>query len=274
MRGVRTRVLSRTGTELFRLTNFPKRAMAPAGLQFRNLPSLFAQRQRLQIGFSDANACENAEYLKIGTAMLVIDMAEAGWLRHAPRLTNPMAAMRAIGSGDGLRATVRTTRGPLTGVQIQRWYAERATAFLAAMPAVPMEAPDLIRRWRTVLDALDSDPDELVGRVDWVTKRYLLDTVASDASIAERKKVDMRYHELATGYAAQLAAEGLLPRVTDDESVARAMHEPPEDTPAAQRSRFVRKVADESIEAHIDWRQVRVKLSRFRGKVVRLDDYR
>ena len=274
MRGVRTRRLARTGTELFRLTNFAKRAVAPAGFQFAQVASLFRARQRLQIGFSDANACDEAEYLKIATAMLVVDMAEAGWLRHAPRLTEPMKALRAIGGADGLHATVRTTRGPLTAVQIQRWYAERATAFVAAMTTVPLEAPDVVRRWRDVLETLEQDPERLVGRVDWITKKYLLDTVASDATFAQRRKIDIRYHELGTGYLAQLQDEGLIPRVTDPESVGRATTHPPHDTPATLRSHYVRQVANRGLNARIDWRRVRIKSPGFRANVIRLDDYR
>ena len=48
-------------------------AIAPT----RKFPSLLCRRQRLQISLADSNMCEEAEYLRFGTAMLGITPASA-----------------------------------------------------------------------------------------------------------------------------------------------------------------------------------------------------
>ena len=36
----------------------------------------------------------------------------------------------------------------------------------------------VLAAWREVLDSLARDPQELIGRLDWVTKKWLLDAFA------------------------------------------------------------------------------------------------
>jgi proteasome accessory factor A len=57
---------------------------------------VFEARQRVQISLGDSNMCEEAELLRLGTTMLVIDAWEAGALQDAPRLAHPIRAMKAI----------------------------------------------------------------------------------------------------------------------------------------------------------------------------------
>src|SRR5262249_10619303 len=45
---------------------------------------LFRRRQRLQVGVGDSNMAQHAEYLKIGTTLLVLEAIEAGALNDAP----------------------------------------------------------------------------------------------------------------------------------------------------------------------------------------------
>lgn len=267
--------LSAGGVFIYWFSNFAKRAISPSFFQFRYFASLFSARQRLQIGLSDSNACEEAEYLKVGTMMLVLDMAERGWLDKAPRLAHETVALERIGSDPTLTMRVETGEGAMTGLEIQRWYCERARAFLESETAISLEAWDIVQRWSDVLDKLEHEPEELVGRVDWVTKRYLLQTAAVGASDAARKKLDLRYHELETGYLAQMAAEGFVERVTDDAAIDAAIQSPPEATPATLRSRWVRDVAENELDARVDWREVRIRRGLFRRpRIVRLDDYR
>lgn len=263
--------LGNDGVFVFWFSNFAKRAITPAFFQFRYYRTLFAERQRLQIALSDSNACEEAEYLKIGTAMLMLDMAEAGALRGAPVIAEPMRAMATIGGVPHLEVTVETNHGPLTALEIQRFYCERARRFLREQAAVSLDAQDVVNRWADVLDALETDPETLVGRIDWVTKRYLLETAGANIGDAARKKIDVRYHELGTGYLAQMADDGFVDRVTSYEAVTEAMFEAPAGSPARLRSRYVR---GSTSRTRIDWREVRIKHGWFDTEVIRLDDYR
>ena len=58
-------------------------------------------------------------------------------------------------------------------------------------------------------------------------------------SNGEKKKIDIKYHELGSGYADWLVDEGLTIRLADDESIQHAVSHPPSDTPAWARGLFV-----------------------------------
>jgi proteasome accessory factor A len=242
--------------------------------RFGAYAELFGRRQRLQLGLSDSNVAQVAEYLKIGTTTLVVDMAEAGMLRDAPRLAKPVAALHAIIGDPGLTATGRLAEGRrCTALELQRFYLERARAFVAAAPATSIQASEVVALWALTLDDLAAGRfDAQFGRLDWVTKRALLERAGAGASAAERKKIDLRYHELGEGYLAQLQQAGLAPELVSREEIALAVQRPPEGTPAFARGHLVKRLAAEGTGASVSWRKVRV--GGLTGKVIRLDDYR
>lgn len=237
------------------------------------LGGLFGRRQRMQLGLADANRCQVAEYLKLGTTLLVLDMAESGALDDAPRLLRPVAALHGITDDATLAATVATADGPLTALELQRWYLERARAWLAEHPAASMEAHDVVRLWGEALDALADDPGGLVGRIDWITKRYLIEAAAAGDTWPVRKKIDLRYHELGDGPLADMEAAGIAPVLVDPAEAAAAIHEAPEASPARQRGRLIRELADSATPATIGWHEARIGAGLSR-KIVRLDAFR
>jgi hypothetical protein len=230
--------------------NLHKDLLGPSFGETGRLARLLRPVWRLQVGMSDANMCQLAEYLKIGTTVLVFDAAEAGALCDAPRLAHPGAAARQIAE-EGLGAMVPLRGGgSITALALQRWYQARIAAWLAEADTVPMEAHDVVRRWDDVLTRLEQDPDSLVGEVDWITKRALLDEAGADLSEAARKKIDLRYHELGGGYFSLLDEAGLSVRLLSEEDVIAAMRTAPDGTPATLRGRLIRESAP---ELQVDW---------------------
>ncbi len=66
------------------------------------------------------------------------------------------------------------------------------------------------------------------GRVDWLSKKWLMDQVALDASWSVRKKVDLRYHELSSeGYLYKLQDALQIHSSLDETLVERAIRNPP-----------------------------------------------
>lgn len=243
-------------------------------LDFTRIIPLFARRQRLQLGLADANRCQAAEYLKLGTTLLILDMADAGALRDAPRLADPIAALRTLTEDPTLRATVPLRDGrALTGLALQREYLDRARRYIAAHPAPPLEAHQILRLWTEALDALQTDPGALVGRLDWITKRYLIENAAPEAPHAVRKKIDLRYHELGDGYLAQMEDAGLAPRLVTPEEADAAITTPPDATPARERGRLIATLADTEQDATAGWDAIRIGAG-LRGRIVRLDAFR
>lgn len=207
------------------------------------LRELWRPRTRLQIGIGDSNLCEQAEYLRLGTTWLMIEAGEAGALEHLPLLQSPLEAMRTYDADPTLQA-----RAPLVGggtasaLEIQRACCEACTRFLKGMKGVPAEAWEIAGLWYDVLQRLETDRGSLVGRVDWITKEYLLNQLGPQPSYPELKKVDLRYHELhAEGYFSQLQAAGATVAVVHPEEIDRARRIGPPNSPAARRARFIRE---------------------------------
>ena len=132
--------------------------------------------------------------------------------------------------------------GTASALEIQRACCEACTRFLKGMKGVPAEAWEIAGLWYDVLQRLETDRGSLVGRVDWITKEYLLNQLGPQPSYPELKKVDLRYHELhAEGYFSQLQAAGATVAVVHPEEIDRARRIGPPNSPAARRARFIRE---------------------------------
>lgn len=259
---------------IFDTGNLIKYIMESAMLRLGKYRALFGTRQRMQLGLSDSNVAQTAEYLKIAITMLMVDLAEAGQLDDAPVLRSPVRALHTLVADPTLRARLtRLDAEPSTALEIQRWYCERAQAVLDSERTTPIGAHEVVRLWREALDGLATDPTTLVGRLDWVTKRYLLERAGGDAPYAVLKKIDLKYHELGEGYLAQFQRAGGAVVIVDDAAIEAAILAPPEGTPAFARGRIIQRLADSDVPAVVSWDKVRIG-GRVVGKVIRLSDYR
>jgi hypothetical protein len=245
IRGVQRWTTSPDDRGILEIGHLVKPLLAVGWFDFRAIPQLFRRRQRLQVGLSDANLCQLAEYLKVGTTSLVLDLAEAGRLADAPQLADPVGAVQVTGADPSMLAWVALENGgTMRVIDLQRFYWQRAADWLADTEAPPLEAHRIVELWGRTLDALEHHPESLFGQLDWVTKRELL-SQAGDLSWEARKKIDLRYHELGTGYHRWLDDAGLCLRLVDEDEVRGACRHPPGSGPAAERSERVRAVAPE-----------------------------
>ncbi|MCA9067900.1 MAG: proteasome accessory factor PafA2 family protein, partial [Planctomycetaceae bacterium] len=122
------------------------------------------------------------------------------------------------------------------------------------------EARDILSRWEEVLKLLESNPEALVGRLDWVTKRFLLrQTVDEGAELSIKKKVDIKYHELSPdGYYRQLQTTGVTRSLLPTEAIERATESPPQDTPATVRHHYLQKLIGSSQLLRVNWDTITV----------------
>ena len=285
---------------VFDIGNLMKSLLSPVMFRLRPLLQLFKARQRLQIGFSDSNMCQVSEYLKVGTTLLVLDMIEAGLLTDAPNLQHPIDAIHQLTADPGLKVQVGV-RGqqPMSALALQRYYLEKAKAFVRDTPTVSIDAREVVRLWAQMLEQLAEDPETLVGSLDWVTKQRLIAQAAGDAPYETRKKIDLRYHELGIGYFAQMQRAGFTTVLLDRCQVDEARTQAPQKTPARIRSQIIQDLQNRrrlgrvsapgdtsnaasnadvdtgELTAHvsISWDSVTVG-GRVIGKLIRLDDYR
>jgi proteasome accessory factor A len=267
-------------------------------LSSRSVGELFRRRQRLQIGLSDSNVSDTAEFLKVGTTALVLDMIEGGAIKHVPRLHRPIDALQRIVADWNLVARVPTTQGELSGLDIQRRYLKACQHYVASagLPA-EHEAHEILRRWEETLDALAAfrssavDPRPALGHVDWLTKKWMLDRLEERERPrgpeepldeaqrqsrraqrwAARKKVDIRYHELCEdGYFARLRCATPEVCSVDPAGIDAALRMPPTGSPATRRGQLIREFADGSEQVSVDWSHVVIGSGKTR-RVVTLD---
>ena len=88
-------------------------------------------------------------------------------------LDHPVMAIRALSRDPELKTVVKQTNGrTISGCELQRAYFQSAQKLFAGSDE---ETDWILSEWDTVLSLLENDRFALVGRVDWVTKLWLLE---------------------------------------------------------------------------------------------------
>ncbi len=239
---------------------------------------LLGKQQRLQIGLSDSNIADMAEYLKVGTTSLMLDMIEAGQVRDLPVLLRPVPSLHRIASDWNLVSRVPTSLGPLSALELQAKFLNACHRFVASRgEPVPAEVEVVLERWEEALAAAQAfrsrvdDVQPAIGKIDWLTKRWMLDQMSPDAPWAVRKKVDLRYHELSSeGYFERVIHAVPTTILTSEDSIERAGRMPPGNTRAGRRGHLIREFFDGDQPIRVSWTHVVIGQGRSR-RVVSLD---
>jgi len=205
--------------------------------------------RRLHVIVGDANLCEVALFLKLGTTAIVLKMIEDAFLPDFS-LVNPVAAIHDVSRDVSLKTQVALTDGrKMTALQLQWEYLELARKYVDREDDTP-ENREVVERWEAVLRGLESDPRTLSAQLDWVAKLRLLEGYRERDGLAwsdaKLRAIDLQYHDVRRdrGLYHRLAHSGKVERLTTDEEVERAIMEPPEDTRAFFRGRCISKYPD------------------------------
>jgi proteasome accessory factor A len=264
---------------VFTFGHFFKAIYAESWFSPREYAGLFTPLQRLQIAIGDSNMCPSAQFLRVGTTLLVLDAIEAGFFGYHPRLRYPIRALRAVCADPTLSVELPLVgESPLTALQIQRFYYSACRAFVGSQSDAPEESRQVLELWRRALDSLeqyarDGEPGWLIGSIDWVTKRYLIEHAAPDLSWPERKKIDVRYHELSPdGYFEMLNEAGLVAQLVEADEIERAQRTPPPDSPATTRGHYIREFALGDEPLTVNWKSI-VLGQGWSSRVIRLNRY-
>ncbi|TWU42583.1 proteasome accessory factor PafA2 family protein [Novipirellula artificiosorum] len=249
---------------------------AKSFLSLSSTRQMFAKRQRLQIGLSDSNMSDHAEYVKFASTSLLLDLIESGHVGDLPQLRHGVDSIHRIAADWNLVSRVPTHRGELSALEIQRTYLNAAKQFVSQTP-VPWigEGPTVISRWESLLDIVTAfrrnhrDTNAAMGHVDWLTKHQMIEQLGPEAAWAEKKKVDLRYHELsAEGYFQQLLQTRPDVQLVDQSQVDRRRRSPPAGSPAAMRGWVIREFSGSDEMIHAEWTHAMVGRGRRRKKVM------
>ncbi len=155
------------------------RVVSPSSTSERGLfhtkeESLCSGFRRLHLLCGDSVRSQTALWLAFGTTALVTAMADAGLgPGEAVQIRSPLSALRTISRDPDCRARVRLQAGgTATAVAIQRHYLSMAEEHVGHA-CMPPWAGDVCARWRSVLEALERTPFDLVGVLEWPTRLAL-----------------------------------------------------------------------------------------------------
>jgi proteasome accessory factor PafA2 len=207
-----------------------------------------AKYRRLHLILGDANMCEYATALKVGTTRLVLDFLQRGVLPKL-ELDQPVAAIKQLSRDPDLKATVRLKDGrALSGLEIQEEYWNVASRSCSGSDP---DADWVLHEWQDSLRLLKQDRAQLVGKLDWVTKYWLLETFVREERLAWDDpwltSLDLEYHNMSPdrGLFLGLEAEGKTWRMTTERDVAQALAAGPSDTRGGLRGLCVRRFAEQ-----------------------------
>ncbi len=233
----------------------------------RDEPHADAEKyRRLHVIVGDSNMSETTTMLKVGSALLVLEMIESGISFRDFALDNPIRAIRDISHDVTGRHELRLASGrTATALSIQREYHACAVKHLAGRtPDVTMDR--VVDLWGRMLDAVESGDFSAVDtEVDWVIKRKLLqryqDRLGMGLDDPKLAQLDLAYHDIRRGRGVfdLLARKGLAARVTTDEAIDQAVDLPPQTTRAKLRGEFISAAQAAERDFTVDW--VHLKLN-------------
>ncbi len=212
--------------------------------------------RRLHVICGDANMSEYATALKVGTTALVLDLLEDGWAMNL-FIVDPVRTAQSISRDPDGKWLVETDKGVMSAIDLQRRYLQAAQQRFAGRDA---ETDWVLREWETVLTLLETDPELLGDRLDWIAKRQLLSLFAESEGVPlddpAMIALDLAYHDVdpAEGLYHALVEQGRMQTLTSEEAVQQAMQQPPVDTRAAVRGLCVQRYPSQ-VES-INWERI------------------
>lgn len=226
-------------------------------LNLRDEPLADARRfRRLHLIHGDTNVLPAALFLKVGTTRLVLDLLELGEMPPIA-LADPVTSFRALSRSS--RAPWQVTMADNSNADalvLMAQYHRRAKKMFHGRD---LETDCLLQLWARVLEELASDLDSLVGIVDWISKKHLLDAFVAQEKLSWDdpwlKAQDLEFHQIdpARSFGLALAQrDGLWNPV----NLHTAKRDPPENSRAHARSRLMREIQGKECSYHVDWAEV------------------
>jgi hypothetical protein len=217
--------------------------------------------RRLHLLHGDSSVLPVTLLLKVGTTALVLDLLELDQMPPIA-LADAVATFHTLShQPDGpWRVLLANDREADALVMLRSFY----QAAWAEFHGRDRETDDLLRLWDSVLSDLEADPARLVGRVDWITKRWLFDRFVERENLTWNdpwlKSLDLEFHH--TDPARNLAApldqtppEWRCPTA----ELMDATYVPPVNTRAQARSQIMHLLKHQTLRYFVDWELIDVE---------------
>ncbi len=216
--------------------------------------------RRLHVIIGDANHCDVANLLKMGTTSLVLAMIEDGAVTRDLSLRAPVPTLHAVSQDLDLTSTVELTSGErVLPIEILWAYFEMAQAYLADRGGMPDEdTAEVMEWWERVLTLLQTDRDSAAPYVDWVGKLAVLERYRDRDGLTwespQLRAIDIQWSDvrLEKGIFHRMALAGRFHELIPPEEVRAAVTTPPADTRAYFRGTCISRFPDNVVAASWD----------------------
>jgi len=216
--------------------------------------------RRLHLLVGDSNMSEYATALKIGTTAMVLNLLERKIFPHDLGLGDPVWALKEISRDPTHKWILDRQNGrTISAIDIQREYLGLAQKHLRGLDD---ESDWVLEAWERTLDDLEADPMRLRDRLDWVAKKWLLDSFRESENLSWDdpwlQSLDLEYHNIDPnrGLYFDLEQQGSIQRVLTDEQVEKACGSPPQNTRAKARAALVKTLSENRVRYIVDWDSV------------------
>ena len=158
--------------------------------------------RRLHLLVGDSNMSEFANALKVGTTSLMLDLLETGHSLPDFSIEDAIFSIKDISRDPSYHWLVTLKSGrTITAVELQWEYFQACDQTLRGQDA---ETDWVLDAWSETLKELESAhrhlPENLVGKIDWVTKQWLLESFKKEDSIGWDdpwlESLDLEYHNI------------------------------------------------------------------------------
>ncbi len=220
----------------------------------------YRKYRRLHLLIGDSNMSPFATALKVGTTACVLTLLEQELMPLDVILHDAVLATREISRDQSLRWMVRLQNGrTCDALDVQYAFLALAQKHLAGTDE---ETDWLIERWGFTLDAIRNKPEALIGGVDWISKKWLLDTFRQSEGLSWQdpwlQSLDLEYHNInpAKGLFFALQPAKAIGEFNASVRSAHALRHPPANTRARGRSAAVHHFQTSSQSYIINWDSV------------------
>lgn len=214
--------------------------------------------RRLHLLHGDTSVLPWTLGLKVGTTSLVLDLLEIDQLPKVA-LDDAVGTLRLLSRRPDGPWKVRIDGGrEADGVEILGAFLDAARREFGGRDP---ETTLVLAEWAHALESLAGDVGGLVGKCDWVTKRWLFDQFVQQEHLEWGSpwlmSQDLEFHHTdpARSLASSLAITPTEWLCGPDE-IEWAKYQPPADTRAAVRSMVMRELVRRGRTAFIDWEVV------------------
>jgi proteasome accessory factor A len=226
-------------------------------LNLRDEPLADRQRfRRLHLIHGDTNVLPSTLFLKVGATRLALDLLDANEL-PAFALADPVTSLRLLSRTlePPWRVTLADGKSADALLLLNRYYRKARQLFHGR----DAETDAILELWNRAVNGLAANPMSLVGVVDWVSKKYLLDAFCTRERLSLThpwlESQDLEFHQIDPKRSLGLA-------LTDGRgfwhppNLDRAKREAPMNSRAHARSRLMRELQGKSGSYSVDWAEV------------------